>query len=326
MTEYDAFIASDANIDLITHVDEAFIVEHPFLQKGVFVKCSEQQAAYFLKNFSFKAYPGGTGANIAHTMKVLGSNPYYLNILGEDVEALVFKDAYNLIGMDYKIIDSKKPSTKIFTFITPDGERTGASFYGASTEFRKRHIYEYAPEKMKYVYLDGYFLNQKHGLENLLALNEVAGNVGAQSVFAVNSTYIYSVNKDAVHKVVEDADILVFSEEEALLVSSEDEVGLNLLEKLGSKKLIIVTLGERGSLIFYQGKEIHVDTCKPSKPVIDCNGAGDNYVGGFLYGLSQGYDLAVCGKLGAACATECIIQNGPRLKSLTQSSLSDIIS
>lgn len=324
MTKYDAFVASDANIDLIAHVDESFIAEHPFLQKGVFVKCLEQQAAYFLKNFSFKAYPGGTGANVVHTMSVLGSKPYYLGVLGKDAEALVFKDLYNLIGMDYKIIDSSLPSTKIFTFITPDGERTGASYYGASTELRKEHILEHAPQNIGYVYLDGYFLNQKHGLENLLALNEVAKKSGAKTLFAVNSTYIYSVNRDAVHKMVDVADILVFSEEEALLVSKESEIGLGLLEKFGTNKMIIVTMGERGSVVFCDGKEVFVDACKPNKPVIDCNGAGDNYVGGFLYGLSKGFDLSVCGKLGAAAATECIVQNGPRIKGLTQASQSEI--
>lgn len=325
MSQYDAFIVADANIDLVAHVDDTFISDHPFLQKGVFVKCLEEQATYFLKNFSFKAFPGGTGANVAHTMRVLGGNPHYLNILGEDAEGLVFKEAYDLIQLDYKILKSRKPSTKIFTFITPDGERTGASFYGASTELSKEHIDKYFPENSQFTYLDGYMLNQGHGYENLSELVRLSKEKGSKTVFAVNSTYIYSLHKDKAQKLIDMADILVFSEDEAQLVTGHKDIDADTLSVFDPDKLVIVTLGKRGSLALHQGKETRIDALEPRDAIIDLNGAGDNYLGGFLYGLSQGYDYKVCGDIGAACATECIIQNGPRIRGLTQTSLDKIV-
>ena len=39
--------------------------------------------------------------------------------------------------------------------------------------------------------------------------------------------------------------------------------------------------------------EHHIDSCVVSQ-VIDTNGAGDNYAGAFLYGLSQNLDLPNC--------------------------------
>jgi sugar/nucleoside kinase (ribokinase family) len=46
--------------------------------------------------------------------------------------------------------------------------------------------------------------------------------------------------------------------------------------------------------------------------VIDTTGAGDLYAAGFLYGLTQGYDLHKCGTLGGLAAAEVIGHFGAR--------------
>ena len=46
--------------------------------------------------------------------------------------------------------------------------------------------------------------------------------------------------------------------------------------------------------------------------VIDTTGAGDLYASGMLYGLSHGYDLPTCGRLGALAAAEVISHVGAR--------------
>ena len=41
-------------------------------------------------------------------------------------------------------------------------------------------------------------------------------------------------------------------------------------------------------------------------------GAGDLYAAGFLHGFTQGYDLDLCGRLGALAASEVISHIGAR--------------
>lgn len=48
--------------------------------------------------------------------------------------------------------------------------------------------------------------------------------------------------------------------------------------------------------------------------VLDTNGAGDNYAGAFLYGLTQGYDLIHSAELASEVASQVIQQFGPRLQ------------
>ena len=49
-----------------------------------------------------------------------------------------------------------------------------------------------------------------------------------------------------------------------------------------------------------------------SARVVDTTGAGDLYAAGFLYGLTHGYDLGTCGRLGALAAAEVISHLGAR--------------
>ena len=46
--------------------------------------------------------------------------------------------------------------------------------------------------------------------------------------------------------------------------------------------------------------------------VVDSTGAGDLYAAGFLYGLTQGWDVVHCAQAGAAAAAEVISHFGAR--------------
>ena len=72
-----------------------------------------------------------------------------------------------------------------------------------------------------------------------------------------------------------------------------------------------LTRGERGSVVV-AGDEVHVIDASPVERLLDTTGAGDQYAAGFLYGLTHGHDLAVCGRLGSAAAAEVITHYGAR--------------
>lgn len=118
----------------------------------------------------------------------------------------------------------------------------------------------------------------------------------------------------------------VFSQNELLqMVNSAagmflNEYELALLEKqlhmshkeiLGMCPLLIVTLGERGSKIFFGEEEIQIAPLKP-KVIKDPTGCGDAYRAGFLKGIQNDFPkltveiLEEAGKLGTKLATACL--------------------
>ena len=50
----------------------------------------------------------------------------------------------------------------------------------------------------------------------------------------------------------------------------------------------------------------------PVARVVDTTGAGDLYASGFLFGLTRGLPLPICGEIGSLCAAEIISHVGAR--------------
>ena len=93
------------------------------------------------------------------------------------------------------------------------------------------------------------------------------------------------------------------------------------LEKLKKKcDLAAITIGEKGSILISNGKEININPFILGK-ALDTTGAGDLYAGGFLKGLSNGLDPVISAKMGSICAGHIVTQ----LASRSNTDLSNLI-
>src|SRR5207244_3908038 len=79
----------------------------------------------------------------------------------------------------------------------------------------------------------------------------------------------------------------------------------------GHVEIAALTRSAAGSVVV-AGEAMHDVAAAPVARVIDTTGAGDLYASGFLYGLTRGLPLAVCGKIGSLCAAEIISHVGAR--------------
>ena len=57
---------------------------------------------------------------------------------------------------------------------------------------------------------------------------------------------------------------------------------------------------------------------------VDTTGAGDSYAAGFLFGLTRGYDMAACGRMGGIAAAEIISHVGARPEVALENLISDV--
>ncbi len=85
--------------------------------------------------------------------------------------------------------------------------------------------------------------------------------------------------------------------------------GLKKADILSLTGLIITTLGEHGSLISENGKDLQVPAAKVSD-VLDPTGAGDAYRSGLLKGLAMGKSIETAARMGAVAATYAIEKYG----------------
>merc|ERR1712039_559950 len=87
---------------------------------------------------------------------------------------------------------------------------------------------------------------------------------------------------------------------------------LQALPKEGAKKrTVVITQGSSPTLVCIDGEitEYPILKLSPSR-LVDTNGAGDAYVGGFLSGLVQDKDMHYCCQAGAYAASVIVQRSG----------------
>merc|ERR1712007_107137 len=79
----------------------------------------------------------------------------------------------------------------------------------------------------------------------------------------------------------------------------------------GRKRTVVVTQGCDETVVTVNGHcTTHPIITLPSEKLVDTNGAGDSYVGGFLAGLVSGLSIDACCKAGAYAASVIVQRSG----------------
>merc|ERR1712157_56224 len=79
----------------------------------------------------------------------------------------------------------------------------------------------------------------------------------------------------------------------------------------GGKRTVVITQGSDPTVVAINGHTTeHPILALPKEKLVDTNGAGDSYVGGFLAALSRGLPVAECCKAGAYAASIIVQHSG----------------
>ena len=119
--------------------------------------------------------------------------------------------------------------------------------------------------------------------------------------------------------ILEYADIVKVSEEEIELLTGYTDVrkAAESITEYGAK-IVLITLGEKGSFVYLQDQQEAYVSGYSSK-VVDTTGAGDSFMGGFLYKISESgkrieeyslQEMIECVRFGNAVASLCVEREG----------------
>ena len=128
------------------------------------------------------------------------------------------------------------------------------------------------------------------------------------------SQQIVRLNREELWTGIEGAMALFVNDYEFGLVQKmTNQTALDLLKHL---QFMVVTCGSKGSQVYSRGGDYTIPVVPPEE-IADPTGVGDAYRGGFLTGYSHGFDLEVCGQMGALAATYCLEREGTQGHSYT---------
>ena len=239
---------------------------------------------------NFKAFCGGAPFNVAVGAKKAGAKVAFVGRVGKDpVGKFVIKEACKAkLDRLYVQQDYVRSTTLAFVTLT-DGERDFAFSRHDTADFNLdfSEIDFDTMENLNIIHLGSLMLSEKVGRNFAKKVVKKAKKLGKTLSFDVNFRMdIYNGLDDAIKAYkpfVEAADIIKFSDDELCDYTGITEL-IPAIESIAKKdKLVVVTLGSRGSMYYINGLTGTVETEKV-KP-IDTTGAGDAFFGTLLANL-----------------------------------------
>jgi sugar/nucleoside kinase (ribokinase family) len=301
----------NALVDIITTLKSDDVLNTFGLPKGS-MTLVDHETSNFL-NVETAGLPkqkasGGSAANTIHGLAHLGVKTGFIGMVGDDdLGNFFYKDMKNK-QIDPILFKSIRETGRAMAFISPDSERTFATYLGAAVELSTEDIDSNVFAGYDFLYLEGYLVQDHRLIEKALRL---AKHSGLKVCIDLASYNIVDDHKEFFLQIIRDyVDILFANNLEAeSLTGEKPEKAIVTLGAL--TEIAVVKTGAEGSLAYQNGALTKIGV-RPSSPV-DTTGAGDMYAAGFLFGLIHNQPIEICGKIGAVIAGKVIEVYGAKM-------------
>lgn len=304
----------NATVDIQYQVDHQFLATQGFTP-GLATYISFQQAHHIEKeNKADSVMPGGAAANSLCGLAQLGAQCHFIGKRADDPMGDLFFNAFQRDKITFKTqpTDTDKGTGRCLTFTTHDGERSFAPYFGANHDLCMQDMDRPLFEACDLVLLEGYPLQGERGVSTLTQTADMIAQTKARLVFNPSDAGLVNKHKDTVSHIIQHTNILICNADEALALTGAKDTHDAALALSQSIQTGAVTIGHNGCLAFHKGHITHVPTTQPKQAIIDTNGAGDQFVAGFLFGLMRNNTIEEAAQLGHQQAAKVITQLGPR--------------
>ena len=289
----------NALVDVLATLKDDTLLDEMGLPKGSMQLIDDAKLQQINAKFSqMKTHlaTGGSAGNAILGLACLGAATGFVGKVGNDQYGEFFRENLQKNNIEDKLLTSETlPSGVASTFISPDGERTFGTSLGAASSLRAEELTLEMFKGYSYLFIEGYLV-QDHDM--ILHAIELAKTAGLQICLDMASYNIVANDLEFFTQLINKyVDIVFANEEEAkAFTGKEPEEALGLIGKKCS--IAIVKVGANGSYLRKGTEEVKVSAIHVEK-VVDTTGAGDYFASGFLYGLTCGYSLEKCAKIGS---------------------------
>jgi len=310
------------------------VVEKYGLKMGDAILAEDKHQPLFpelakLPNVQF--IPGGATQNtirVAAWMLQQPKSTAYMGCVGKDDFADKMRAACEKDGVQASyMVDEKTPTGTCATLINAS-ERSLCTNLNAANNYKDSHLQQ--PENLailsaaKIVYSAGFFATVSPDSMRIAAKKCL--ETGSSYCLNLSAPFLMQVPpfKAVLTEIIPFTDYLFCNETEAQTWAETEgwetadisfiATRLSLIPSVEGKKTkrtVVITQGKDPTIVAQNGftKEYSI-TPLPKEKLVDTNGAGDAYVGGFLAALSKGKTVEDCCKAGAYSAGVIVQHSG----------------
>lgn len=253
---------------------------------------------------------GGCAGNIAYSLAMLGGKPLAMATVGsEDFSA--YEKRFDALGLSRAHVKEVPGSFTAQAFITTDLDDNQITAFhpGAMSHSHLNHISDAKDVALGIVAPDGRDGMLQHARE--------FHEAGIPFIFDPGQGLPMFDGAD-LNRFIDMATYVTVNDYEARLV--QERTG-ETAEALAKKvKAFIITRGGDGSTVFTDGKRIDIPSAK-AQALVDPTGCGDAYRAGLLYGIVNGIDWPLTGRLASLIGAIKIAQRGAQNHRFTRNDI-----
>ena len=255
---------------------------------------------------------GGDALNEAVFLSRLGKRTELITLLGkDDPSEMIFKCLKENDISIGKVTVSKDVVTSMnIVLIDEDGERYFITNPDSSLrKLSKEHILPHIDHMGDIVSFASIFVSSSLSITDMTEIFKAIKEKTGRILVADMTTAKNGEKIEDLEPLLGYVDYIIPNDKEAALLTGESdpyESAASFVEH--GAKCVIIKCGKDGC-IYEDGKNRGTIPCYPAK-AIDTTGAGDSFVSGFIYGLSEGMSIPDCCRYGCAVASTVVEKMG----------------
>jgi len=257
---------------------------------------------------------GGCALNVGVTLGNLGGKPYVVSMLGQDAAGKQIEKYLGGLQLptDYLQFVESGTTGYCLNMVDADDERTFFTYQGCQGDFPSDLSASELAASVDCVYVTGYFLGREETCRQTLAFLEQWRGLGHRKpVIFDPGPLVNKVAREYLLRMLQLSDWLLPNIHELTIIASMFDVRQDpvlWLRDHGCDK-VVVKQGASGATAYTPDAVIKADSF--AVKVKDTTGAGDSFIGGFIYGLLQGAPLDKALEWATACGAYTTTIEGP---------------
>ncbi|KAK0398048.1 hypothetical protein QR680_002401 [Steinernema hermaphroditum] len=317
-------------LDMQTRVEKAFLDKWN-LKENDAILADDSHVAMFeelAKTHEIEYVPGGATQNALRVCQWILDEPHrvtFFGAVGKDKYADVLREKASAAGVNVQYQVNEAVKTGTCGVLLYENFRSLCAHLAAANTFTIEHLdveaNKASVEKAKFYYIAGFFLTvcppaimrvAKHAAEN-------------NKVFMMNlaAPFISQFFTQPLMEALPYIDILFGNESEAAAFAEANKFDTTCVKEIAKKiaelpkvnqnrkRTVVITQGDEPTIVVENGELFEYPIIPLTKEqLVDTNGAGDAFVGGFLAEYIRGKPIPDAIKCGNFAASTIIQQNG----------------
>ena len=283
-------------------------------------------------NFKVSYTAGGATQNTVRIAQWLlpAHSTSYIGCVGTDENAAILKKAAEADGVaTHYLTDTEHPTGRCAVLVH-DKERSLITDLAAANHYQLSHLQtpdvDAVVQKARYIYSAGFFLTVSP--PSLMYLAQHVQQTGKKLLGNISAPFIAQFFTEPLMAAMPHYDYLFGNESEAEALGTKlalPDTSVAAIAKhlsglpkaTAGERVVVITQGSKPTVVSVGGRDVEsyeVELLEREK-IVDLNGAGDAFVGGFVSQLVQGKPMEQCVLAGHYAARTIIQVSGIVLKS-----------